>query len=217
MRDESSTWLYLPVTTAERSRFRAAVVNAIRLADDFANGFALSFRRIGRQRSRGEAGRLRTRVRAESRWPRLLAAHAAADALRALDLRREPEASPMFGVRRPILFRNLADVTADLAARSVFTAAFEAVGADGHCDEFVKAAIDDYEKLLRLDLGSYPQVGKPIDPSSNGPLGALCSCRAHLEMTMSGVRRRGDIPSRVAWIEEERAYNFSLYAHHADG
>ena len=27
------------------------------------------------------------------------------------------------------------------------------------------------EKLLGLNLGSYPQAGQPIDPSPNGPLG----------------------------------------------
>jgi len=30
---------------------------------------------------------------------------------------------------------------------------------------------EDYQKLLRLDVGSYPQAGKPIDPSSRGPRG----------------------------------------------
>jgi hypothetical protein len=33
------------------------------------------------------------------------------------------------------------------------------------------AAVEDYEKLLRLDLGSFPDAGKPLDLSSKGPLG----------------------------------------------
>jgi hypothetical protein len=49
----------------------------------------------------------------------------------------------------------------------------KAVGADGHTDNFMKGAVADYEKLLRLDLGSHPQEGKPIDSSMEGPLGPL--------------------------------------------
>ena len=77
----------------------------------------------------------------------------------------------MFGAAKPDPFPHLADVSADLAARDAFLAALEAVAAKGHADAFTKAAIEDYERLLRLDLGSYPQAGKPIDPSSRGPLG----------------------------------------------
>jgi hypothetical protein len=57
-------------------------------------------------------------------------------------------------------------ITVDLAAREAFLAASEAVGALGHTDEFVAAAVDDYRKLLRLDLGCFPDAGKPIDLSS---------------------------------------------------
>ena len=74
---------------------------------------------------------------------------------------------------KPDPLPHLADVTADLAARDAFLAALEAVGAEGHSDTFIKAAVEDYQKLLRLDLGSYPQEGKPIDPSSRGPLGPM--------------------------------------------
>jgi hypothetical protein len=51
--------------------------------------------------------------------------------------------------------------------------AVEAAAALGHSDHLLKAAIEDYEKLLRLDLGSYPQAGDLIDPSTWGPLGPL--------------------------------------------
>jgi hypothetical protein len=56
---------------------------------------------------------------------------------------------------------------------AAFTAAFEAVAAIGHSDSFITAAIDDYEKLLRLELGKYPEAGEPVDPSSKGQLGSL--------------------------------------------
>jgi hypothetical protein len=79
----------------------------------------------------------------------------------------------MFGPAKPNPFPHLSDVTADLAAADAFTAAVEAIGAERHSDSFTKAAIDDFRELLRLDLGSYPQAGKPIDPSPKGPLGPL--------------------------------------------
>ncbi|MFI5456273.1 MAG: hypothetical protein ACHRXM_12570 [Isosphaerales bacterium] len=79
----------------------------------------------------------------------------------------------MFGVAKPNPFPHLADITADIAAREVFTAAVEAAVAEGFSDQFIKGAVEDYEKLLRLDIGSYPQAGKPIDPSPDGPLGPL--------------------------------------------
>src|SRR5262249_53333160 len=101
------------------------------------------------------------------------AAHAAATALHALDLRGEPAGAQVFGAAKPNPFPHLAGITADLAAGEAFTAAVGAAGADGHTDQFLKGAIEDYEKLLRLDLGSHPQAGEPIDPSSNGPLGPL--------------------------------------------
>ena len=68
----------------------------------------------------------------------------------------------------------LADVTADLAALHAFTAAVEAYDAVGHHNEdYVAAALNDYDELLRLKLGRYPEPGDPIDPSPGGPLGPL--------------------------------------------
>jgi hypothetical protein len=37
----------------------------------------------------------------------------------------------------------------------------------------VAAAWADYEKLLNLDLGAFPELGQPIDPSESGQLGPL--------------------------------------------
>jgi hypothetical protein len=79
----------------------------------------------------------------------------------------------LFGAAPPNPFPHLADITADMAAGEAFTAAVEAAGAEGHTDQFLKGAIEDYQELLRLDLGSYSQAGKPIDPSPHGPLGPL--------------------------------------------
>ena len=72
------------------------------------------------------------------------------------------------------LLGGLATVTADLAALSAFTAAVEAFAAVGyHNDEFVAAARNDYQTLLHLGLGRYPEAGAPVDPAPAGPLGPL--------------------------------------------
>ena len=42
----------------------------------------------------------------------------------------------------------------------------EAAVAIGFSDQFIKGAVEDYEKLLRLDIGSFTQAGKPIDPAA---------------------------------------------------
>ena len=68
-----------------------------------------------------------------------------------------------------------ARVTADIAAMSTpFTAAADAFHSVGHHNhEIVHAAMADYHKLVGLKLGSYPEVGTPVDPSPGGPLGPL--------------------------------------------
>ena len=38
---------------------------------------------------------------------------------------------------------------------------------------FMRGAVHDYERLLGLHLGRYPEAGQPIDPSPDGPLGPL--------------------------------------------
>ncbi|MFO0892635.1 MAG: hypothetical protein U0790_26270 [Isosphaeraceae bacterium] len=63
--------------------------------------------------------------------------------------------------------------TADIVALDAFTAAVEAANATAFDDTFLRGAIQDYERLLGLHLGTYPQAGRPIDPSPDGPLGPL--------------------------------------------
>jgi hypothetical protein len=68
----------------------------------------------------------------------------------------------------------LAHVTADLAALNAFTAAANACLSVGVGNEdFVGAALRDYDRLVRLQLGRYPEPGAPVDPSPGGPLGPL--------------------------------------------
>jgi hypothetical protein len=168
------TLALLPDDNPEKERCRSAVANAIRLAEDFASGLAcLSVESVVQDVEAGRTVVEADFVRDSAMGTAVLAAHATATALHALALRGEPAESDMLGPARPNPFPHLADVSADLAAADAFTAALEAVGAERHTDSFTKAAIDDYQALLRLDLGSYPQAGKPIDPSSKGPLGPL--------------------------------------------
>ena len=66
---------------------------------------------------------------------------------------------------------HLATVTADIVVLDAFTAAVEAANAVAFDDTFMRGAIRDYERLVGLHLGAYPQAGPPIDPSPDGPLG----------------------------------------------
>ncbi len=164
----------LPDAQPARERCRVATANAIRLAEDFAVGSPCSsaenvVREIEECRALSNCDFAGDSALATV----VMAARAAANGLHACELCRECAQSHSVGSAAPDPIGHLADVTADLAARAAFTAAFEAVAAIGHSDSFITAAIDDYEKLLRLELGKYPDAGEPVDPSSKGPLGSL--------------------------------------------
>jgi hypothetical protein len=164
----------LPAGHPEKERCRKAVAGAIGLAEEFAEGLpSSSLEYVVREVEACRGSARDDFVRHSAIGAAVLAAHAAATALHALALRGEPAGSHALGSAEPDPLPHLANVTADLAARDAFTAALEAVGADGHTDTFLHGVIADYEKLLRLGLGSYPQAGQPIDPSSKGPLGPL--------------------------------------------
>jgi hypothetical protein len=162
----------LPDDHPEAQRCRVAATNAIRLAEGFAKGFPCSsspsvVQEVETCRAVAEGDFLR----ASAMGAIALAARAAATAERALEARVEKEEPHLFGAPKPNPFPHLGDVSADLAARDAFTAALEAADANGHSDAFINGAVEDYEKLLRLNLGNYPEAGKPIDPSGDGPLG----------------------------------------------
>jgi hypothetical protein len=165
---------FLPGNHRESERCRAAVGAALQIAEDFARGLPcpsleLVVREIEACQAIGEGAFAHDMAMATV----VRAAHAATTALHALDLRSEPGEPHPFGAAKPNPFPHLADITADRAAGDVFTAAVEAAGANGHSDQFFEGAIEDYQKLLRLGLGNYPEAGKPIDPATNGPLGPL--------------------------------------------
>jgi hypothetical protein len=104
------------------------------------------------------------------------AAHAVATACDALRVREvahtKPNLGESAGARRFV--SDLEHVTVDLTAQDAFTAAMQAYGAFGYRNEdFVTEALNDYDRLLQLKLGRYPELGDAIDPSPHGPLGNL--------------------------------------------
>jgi hypothetical protein len=162
----------LPGDHPETQRCRTATANAILLAEDFAKGLPSSsstsvLQEVEACRAVAEGDFMRQSALGAI----ALAARAAATAERSLEARVEKEEPHLFGAPKPNPFPHLGDVTADLAACDAFTAALEAADANGHSDSFINGAVEDYQKLLRLKLGSYPEAGKPIDPSGDGPLG----------------------------------------------
>ena len=164
----------LPDGHPDMDRCRSAIDGAIRLAEDFARGSPCGavrsvIREVEACRAIAQGDYVRETAVAAVVWT----AHAAAAAMESLGLRDEPEEVNVMGTRQPNPFPQLANVAADLAARDAFTAAVDAAGAAGHADKFTKAAVEDYQALLRLGLGSYPEAGQPIDPSPAGPLGEL--------------------------------------------
>ena len=150
-----------------------AVRDAIQMAEDFARGLPCTscesvIRAIeaSRYTARGEPARDNAIAAV------IQAAYAAATALNAVVMGGEPEERHLFGPpTRP--FAHLVEVTAEIAALDAFTAAVDASDAVGYSDNFIKGAVGDYQRLLSLNLGSYPHAGQQIDPSPNGPLGPL--------------------------------------------
>jgi hypothetical protein len=103
------------------------------------------------------------------------AAHAAASAWHAgCQVAEKPSAPGERTAEDGRFLGALTHVTADLAALSAYAAAADAFVSVGYRNEdFVDAALKDYDTLLRLQLGRYPEPGAPVDPSPGGPLGPL--------------------------------------------
>ena len=166
----------MPEGHPERESRRAAIDAAIRLAEEVSRGSACTSVEPAVQAvdaSRAVAGGgLGCECAAAAV---AAAAHAAATALLTLNPGESDRGANRWtntAEARSFLGR-LAKDTADLAALDAFTAAVEAADAVGRDDAFIRGAVRDYERLLDLHLGSYPQAGEPIDPSPDGPLGPL--------------------------------------------
>jgi hypothetical protein len=167
----------LPERNPQRESRRAAVEAALCVAEAYATGSddppdesALAAIEAARGASDSPAGSEDATVAAAE------AANAAESAWRLTGYReagRDKALEPKTAEARKFL-GGLATVTADLAALSAFTAAVDAFVSVGyHNEDFVAAARNDYDTLVRLRLGNYPEAGAPVDPSPCGPLGRL--------------------------------------------
>jgi hypothetical protein len=164
----------LPDGHPDLDRCRTAVDSAIRLAEDFASGSPCRavpsvIREVEACRAIAQGEQVRETAVAAVVWT----SHAAAVAMEGLGLRDEPADVNLLDSQQPNPYPQLANVAADLAARDAFTAAVDAARAVGFADEFIKGAMRDYQALLKLGLGRYPEAGQPIDLSRAGPLGTL--------------------------------------------
>jgi len=90
------------------------------------------------------------------------ASYAAARATRAAAARAAAENAAAYAV-------NAADAATDATADAAADADAEATAVRAA----EAAAKADYDRLLSLNLGVYPELGQPIDPTENGPLGSL--------------------------------------------
>jgi hypothetical protein len=132
-----------------------AALEAIALAEQFARGRSVLAADAARAAARAEAG----------------AAQAHAEADRAADA----EANPSFAYRAAAT-----NTAAAYAARTVVTAtgapvaALAAARVAAYVDPRIDDAITaDLQRLVGLNLGSFPEPGAPLDPSEEGPLGPL--------------------------------------------
>jgi hypothetical protein len=167
----------LPEGHPGREERRVAIDAALRLAEDVARGETCSGVESAVEaidRSRQAACVAPSCVSAAAAASQ--AAHAAVSVLSVLNRAVEDQDMPQSGrtAEARKLLSALGQSTLDLAAFSAYTAAAEAYDAVGLDNEaFVAAALNDYDRLSRLNLGRYPQPGEPIDPSPSGPLGAI--------------------------------------------
>jgi hypothetical protein len=164
----------LPDNHPDSARCHTVVDSAIRLAEDFARDSPCP----GVPSTLLEVEACRAIAQGEARRETAIAAvlwtcQAAAAAMEGLSLRAEPREIGRMGAEQSNPFSQLVNIAADLAAREAFTAAVDAARAVGFADEFIKRSMQDYQTLLKLGLGCYPDAGQPIDPSPIGPLGPL--------------------------------------------
>lgn len=167
----------LPEADPESESLKQAVEAALRMAEGVASGATPAFvdlvvEELDASRSVAGGG-LRSREAATAVSE---TAHAAASVWHVIRA-EEPDKNKPPEIKIPEARKFLGQLsvaTADIAALNAFSAALEAYEAVGyHSKEFVTAARKDYETLIRLDLGDYPEPGSAIDPSPAGPLGPL--------------------------------------------
>jgi hypothetical protein len=165
----------LPEGNPQRKSRRQVVEAALRMAESFASGMDAppdESAVAAIDASRDAGGELAC---SSAAFAIAQAAHAAASAWHAGSVAAEQGRGT--GNKTVEAVRSLgalSHVTADLAAMNAYAAAAEAFVSVGYRNErFVDSALKDYHTLVGLELGRYPELGAPVDPSPGGPLGPL--------------------------------------------
>jgi hypothetical protein len=164
----------LPEGNVQRESRREAVEAALRMAESFASGTNAPPDEsvVAAIDASRESGGEPATVAAASSVAQT--AHAAASAWQTRAQAAEENRTPG---KQPIPGRSvgaLSQVTADVAAMCAYTAAAAAFLSVGYRnEESVDSALQDYHNLMRLELGRYPELAAPVDPSPGGPLGPL--------------------------------------------
>jgi hypothetical protein len=165
----------LPEGHPQRDRRREAVEGALRMAEGFARASTTTLELSAIEAIEANRNVAGTPLCCDNAVAAAAeAARAAAGGWHFIGTREHERNEPreLKTVRARKYLGDLEHATADLAALDAFTAAAEAFRSVGyHNDAFVAAALGDYDRLLRLKLGSYPELGDPVDPSPGGPLG----------------------------------------------
>ncbi len=175
VRGASSTLRFPPGDHPKNEKCRMAINDAIQMAENFARDVPTSAcDSVIRQLMSTQGAWQGEFVREKAIAAIAHAANTAALGMHSLDLRREPKERSIMGpAPEPGPLSHVADITADIAALQAYTAAMDASISVGYADKFVDRAAGDFERLLSLGLGKYPQAGQPIDPAPAGPLGSL--------------------------------------------
>jgi hypothetical protein len=167
----------LPDGDPEKAARRVAIDAALRLAEDVARGEACPAAESVVQAIDASRGAAASTPSCQSATAAAAgAARAAASVLSVIHRGEEDKHMP--GSERTAEARKfhsgLGHSLLELAALSAYTAADEAYDAVGIENEgFVAPVLNDFDKLVRLKLGRYPEPGQSIDPSPSGPLGPI--------------------------------------------
>jgi hypothetical protein len=147
-----------PGDAAERAEHEAAVEGAIALAEAFCHSHEAKTSAYGAAYAAREAA---TDERARA------AARAASGAARA--------AAYAFDLPKSAVYDHAVYASRVVAeAADAAEAAGRAAAAEGP-SAVEAAARADFDRLRQLNSGTYPQLGHPLDPSEQGPLGPLWS------------------------------------------
>jgi hypothetical protein len=103
-----------------------------------------------------------------------------------------------------------ADAAAADDATAAFAAGLAALAADAAARAADDAARRDYEALLALQLGDFPELGRPIDPSEAGPLGSFWPWEQS-GWYRTALRRLREALGKAGTVEVNEPQSFDIY------